>query len=194
MKTRAVRSFAGRFLVSVAYLVCTLQWLWLVIIGLPPLIESGILNDFMQINPNQAEQPNRQADDLPPIVVAVVGIVTLVMIVVTIFIMLKLPKAVADTGESVVKVTTRAVLPAVTHHRKLSAKKKRVISRQVMFAVQIGLCVLPAGVALFVPTPDELPKNSVALVALTLLATSVTGFGLGWLIEPQAVKKKRKAA
>ena len=121
-----------------------------------------------------------------------VGIVTLVMIVVTIVILIKLPKAVVDTGQTITQATTKAVVPVVLHHKKVSAKKQRIISRRVMLAVQIGLSVIPAIVVVLIPVPKELPADGLRLVTLILLTVSLPGFLAGWLIEPPASTKKRK--
>ena len=44
MKNIRLRHYLGRTLLTIAYMALVFEWLWLVIVGLPPVIEAGLFD------------------------------------------------------------------------------------------------------------------------------------------------------
>lgn len=191
MNPISLRRSLSRFLVGVAYFTCTMQWLWLAMIALPPLIDSGALNQFFEVEQPIKQESAKTDMAMSPLMMAVVGGITVLMIIVTIVIIVKLPKAVAGTGDALMQATTKAVLPAVVHHKKVSAKKRKLLTKRIMRIIQVCVGVLPFLAVILLPSPKELPAGGVMVVATALAVLALSSFALSWLIEPQEPLRKR---
>ncbi len=194
MHTVKLRHFLSRLLLVVAYTAIVFEWLWISLIGIPPLIEAGLFDSMF----SQTEQP-KEAPVNPiassPIVVAIVGITTVIVLVITAIVMIRLPRTIVRSGDAVINHTAEKVMPIVTHHKKFPAKKRRVLSRRLRLILQVALCVLPFSVLLLLPETVELSRSVIAAVTVFLGFSGAICFVVAWLVEPaQSTSRTRSHA
>lgn len=185
-----MRNILAKMLLAASYILLVLQWLWVLLIALPPLIKSGA---FDGLNSPTVQTPVIQAQPLAPspLVLTIVGLITLIILVVTVIVLIRLPKTIMHTGERVVHQAAEAVIPVLTHHKPLPTKKRRLLSRRVTLAVQLFAVLLPLVISFFLPSFDELTPRIITSIALFLAAISIVGFVTAWLIEPQTKATSR---
>lgn len=161
-----------------------MQWLWLTIIIVPPLLASGRFDEILE--PSAATAPVLQPQLVVPtgLAAVVIGIVTLLMIILSVYILLRIPTTVRTTSEMVLQRTAEKALPVVTNHVRLKKKKRRVISQRLVLAMQLLLSIIPAAACLFLPSVDGLSSQVIQTVALLLLAGSLMEFALAAVLRP----------
>lgn len=184
MTMSRIRQITTSLLLSVAYFTVILQWMWVSIIVLPPLIESGAFDGL-----TQPSQPTAATATLQPVELAgpalwLVGAVTIFILALTVVVLIKIPKAVLDTSETIVHKTTDTMIPLVTNHATLPAKKRRELSRRLSLALQLFVSILPALICLFLPPAGELTREIIITLALCMVIISVLGFTLAWFVKP----------
>jgi hypothetical protein len=162
----------------------TLQWLWVFVVGLPPLVKSGAL-DFVSA-PQKPVVPVTHTPSIPqsPVTLILVAVLTIAILVLAVYILIRIPKTIAKTGEQLIQQTSQVVLPVLTHHKALPAKKRRVLSRRLRLAVQIVLSLIPIIVCLMLPDFEELSKAVASTMAIFLGIISLLSFSISWLIKP----------
>ena len=188
-KKRIRRLFAQLFL-AIAYIAVTLQWLWVLTIGLPPLVETGVFDSFS--SHRQAEQPVASTAAGPsPFLAVVAGVITLLFLAITIIVLIKLPKTISHTGETLVHKASEVVIPVITHHKKIPAKKQRVLSQRVMMGAQLTLVVIPLLISFFLPPIQTITSQIITTLAIWLAGISIICFVISWLLQPAATSRTR---
>lgn len=170
-----------------------LEWLWVFIVGIPPLLKSGAFDALTApANPTTAVPVEPVATS--PALTLVVGIITLLVLGATAIVLIRIPRTIVQTGERIVHQAAEIVVPVVTHHKPLPTKKKRVLSRRVMGAIQISASLLPALISVFLPTYEELSGPVIVTTAAILALVSVIGFGSAWLLAPATTSQTQSRA
>lgn len=180
-----------RFFLSIAYVLATLQWLWILALGLPLLIDAGTLDGLMP--PEQVQQPVQQTspDSLSPAFAIFAGIITLLFLVITVIILIKLPRTIAKTSDAVIHQASEAIVPVVTQHHKISTKKKRVLSRRITISLQLLLITVPFVIAFFIPPVQTITSQIITTLAMWLAGISLLCFVVSWLLEPTPTSQTR---
>ncbi len=160
--------FAISFLRAVSYLSTAFGWLWVAMLVTPRLVESGFFEFFIQ-TPPEASQPTAITVSQSPILLAVAAVVTVIMIVLSIVILWQLPKKVSKTGHQVTHHFSGAILPVLTHHKKIPKKKRQILSERLVVYIRLVLIVLPLIGVVFLPASENL-DYSVGLIVSGLLA------------------------
>ncbi len=194
MSSRTARVLLSNTLLGVSYLAVILNWLWLALIALPRLIETGKFDLLTKVPEPTPEVVQPDAISSSPLMWVVVGIATLGILVMTVVVLIRMPRAIVRTGQKLVNETAEAVIPAVTHHKPLPAKKKLVLSRRIVLLVQLFISIVPLVVCLFLPAYHELTRQIILTIAAWLSAIGVVGFVLSWLISPVATSQTRSRA
>ncbi len=189
-KVRIRRLFAQAFL-AIAYLIVTLQWLWMLAIGLPPLIEAGAFDSLAP--PTQTEQPATQVypAEFSPVLTIFAGVITLVFLGLTAVILIKLPKTISQTGDKIVHQATEVVIPVITHHKKLPARKKRELSYRIMIVLQLTLVLIPLVTSFFLQPLQTITSQIITTLAIWLAGFSTVCFIVSWLLQPKATSQTR---
>ncbi|MEO7904687.1 MAG: hypothetical protein ABIR91_02740 [Candidatus Saccharimonadales bacterium] len=168
MKSAAVRH-AIAALSTLFYLTILLQWMWASLPFLPQILHTI---ESMQSTTNSPVEPIlTAAPSTPPSMITVTfgSIVIIAIIVATIYAFIKLPSTIIKSGDAVTRVATTRIIPIVTHHKVLPAKKQRQITARVQFYVKLSLCILPIIItALSWQTTSNLAYDITMLVAATL--------------------------
>lgn len=142
---RKVANFFG----AVGYFWCSVLWFWTL------LVYSSLINDFAHyVSPtvNQQAVKNQavvgSSDITLPIII--VGVITVIMIALTIYILIKLPSTLARASKKVVNEATEGVMPLVLRaQNKKDTKRNRLklsprlnlILKTVLIAIPIILLV-----------------------------------------------------
>ena len=174
------RHLANSFGVA-GYGFAVLVWLWLAAICLPPLLKSDALH--WTLPQTTGTRPSAPVPDLslPPAWMLVLGaFVTIVMIAITLYILIKVPVQAVKSTSSVAHHTAERLIPVVVHHKKVSQKRARLIGARLLFYLKLALACLPillSPLILLVPQA-ELPFDLIILVAASLSLLAVLSFAL----------------
>ena len=79
----------------------------------------------------------------------------------------------------------------MTHHKRLPAKKRRIVSRRVKLAIQLSLCLLPLAASLFLPPYEEISRQIIIIIAAYLATFGIISFLAAWLLEPTSRTRSR---
>lgn len=186
MDMHSLRLTFATILRFLGYISCALGWLWLAVIGLPPLIESGALSVLL---PDEtASQPSASSEPQPglsPVASLAVGLITLLMLLITFWILWRLPRTVVRGGDKIVETTAETVLPVVTHHKKLPQKRRRELGRRLAFVIQVFMTALPLIIVILLPIPATLSKEIVVVIGTSLAGAGLVSFTGAYLLSKQ---------
>lgn len=168
------------------YMSVVIQWLWFSVTLLFPLISLlGLSNLFMPPS-NQHAQPNTpaQAIDLPS---PIEGLFVILAIIFTIGICLyaifAVPRTIGKLGKAVTHRSAAVAIPHITHHREVTARKRKKLIEYITWSIKILLVVIPL-CALLAPTPTSvgLEHAIVLVVGLGSGVWSCLMFGIQYLV------------
>ena len=164
---------------GLGYISCVLQWLWSFILFLPAIIGSGAIEALLPkthtVQPTIVEPvPSTPS----PFITIIAVIITIVVIGVTIFALVKLPLAVAKTGKKVTHEAAEFALPIIARHKALPEKKRRILTARLIRLIKLKLIVIPVIALFFVPQNDlPLPFDAILFVGAILAVGSLVWFG-----------------
>ena len=181
MRSATLRRTSASLLAGIAYIACVFQWLWVMMIALPPLVKSGAFDSLMSKG-DSAPVIKAAPIVVTPLVGFIIGAVTVAMIVITVYVLLRLPKTITKTGETIVQHTAHAVMPIVTHHKPLLAKKRRLLSMRLKLIIQLTLTIVPLLISLLLPSFQDISKDIIIFIAALLAAVSLAGFVAAWVL------------
>lgn len=165
-------------LAGTGYVVCLLQWLWIVILTLPILLDSGWLSSFV-IPENQLPPAEEiKSETVSPLLVAIGGGITILMLALSALIIFKLPSKVVQTGTVITHAAADAIVPLVTHHKRLPAKKTRILTIRVLLYIKLALVLVPLIVCFFVPIDTTFNRDLVVFIGSSLATIALSLFGL----------------
>jgi hypothetical protein len=189
MTLTLIRRLFGRAALTAAYMTCLLQWLWLFMVGIPNLVQSGAI-DFITAKPELVQTPASQPIEMSPLVWVLVGSVTLLLLVVTVIVLIRIPRTIVSTGEKIVHHTTEAIMPAITHHRPLPAKKRLALSARLILTIQLVMVLTPLVISYFLPPYAQITSQIILTLALWLAAISTVGFVVARLLLPPSTTSR----
>ena len=178
-----------RLLAVVSYMFCALQWFWLGILVLGFFAQNGMLDTLNQHEPVAAPVPTHEPAS--PVALAIGGIVTVAMIIITVVVLIRLPKAIAKTSQVVTERATETILPVVSHHKKLPKKKKLQLSAKLTFYIRLALIALPFLLLLALPQNESIKPQLVIFVGGFLAITTLTLLAVESVFALALPKKKR---
>lgn len=192
MKRSHLQHLTARLFLSLGYLMGTVGWLWVLLVSVPPLIKTGLF-DSLVAAPAPIEQIAAPASSIEtsPVTWAIIGVVTLVILILTVVILIRIPRTIVHGGEQLVSHTTAAVIPVVAHHKPLPAKKRQALSRRIMLALQLGLSIMPLLISLFLPPYGDITTAIIITIAATLAIAAAVSFSLAWVVEPKITATSR---
>ena len=147
MKQRTERNAkknTANFFGSFGYLLCSLQWFWVVM-----LYFSVIQSMALLVSPHagkQVEQPPGFTFALPgPLEAIILTIVAATMVGVTLYALIKIPMSIVKTGNKVVRTTAETVAPMVINvqHKKDTKKFHAKITSRLILAIKLLLIIIP---------------------------------------------------
>jgi hypothetical protein len=92
----------------------------------------------------------------------------------TAYVLIKLPTTIGKTGEKLTKGASQYLVPAISHHAKLTPKKRRQLTARVVLIVKVALCVVPViVVALSFNVTGAISYDAALIVAALLAAVAL---------------------
>lgn len=136
---------------SLGYVACFLQWLWVLLIFLPSIVDSPFFRFFVPTG--QTEQPVMvaQTGSVPLFVTVLALIVGICIVVGSMYIIfVKIPHSAAKAGEVVTHRTATAISPIITRHAPpLSAKQRRTLPATIIVSMKLLFVFLPLCLLIF---------------------------------------------
>lgn len=168
--------FIVNFLATLGYICCLLQWLWAVILYIP-LIEKSHVLQLLTPKPVHHPAPVHTAGGAPsPIIIIIAVVVTIIILGIIAYALAKVPVTIAKTGRKLTHDTAEKVLvPAITHHQKLPAKKKFRLTLAMSFIMKAVLLLVPFLLAVFA-YGQSLPLGYDVIVVTAAFLAGVTAF------------------
>ncbi|MGK2896272.1 MAG: hypothetical protein ACSLEY_01550 [Candidatus Saccharimonadales bacterium] len=166
------------------YVSCLMQWFWLMIVFLPAIIASGLLEFLLpQESTNQAPSFTFHPS---PFVITIVLIITAFIIALGFVAILRLPGEIGRAGKHITHSPATAAFPILTHHKKVSTKKKLEITYRITLMIKLLLILVPFVGLLFsyfvsVDIPHELVLIIGGLCALMSLLWFSVQSGVAYL-------------
>lgn len=159
-----MKQFFATAISGIGYIFLLLTWLWPLTFGLPLLIDSGVLTIVL---PEQREPAVSEASNtvISPAVVILVAAVTVLMFIVTAIVLWRLPKVIGNSGDKIVQSSSQAVLPVLTHHKQLPAKKRRQLTQRLNLGIQLLITLIPLVITALMPAPEMVPKTALMTTA-----------------------------
>lgn len=177
------------------YLWSSLAWLWVTAVYAPLLIKADALQ-WMLPQPHTPSTTPSLDISLPPIWMMVLGAaVTLIMIILTLYVLVKVPVMAIRQTSKAIHTTTDQLVPIMTHHKKISQKRQRLLTARLLLYVKLLFACLPVGLtflALLAPRPQlsfELILFITTLLSLmAILSFSVQQLCVRWFrLPPQQI-------
>lgn len=170
---------------ALGYFACLMQWFWVVI------IYSSLLKSAVLLVSPDADKVATRTDavvgsgvSMPSVIFAV--IVTIVVLALTIYVLIKMPSAVLKTSKKIVNETAETVAPIVlkVQHKKDTKKNHIKLTARIVIIIKTVLLVIPIVLAFL----SQLLKtqmfgfNIVMFIGIWLAAFTVTFFIFQYLI------------
>jgi len=170
---------------GLGYFSVLLQYLWLAVVFLPAILQNQTFKNIFLSTPIETQpvhQTTLGAAQSPWVMVSV-ALITLIMIVVTIYLIVKIPKIIATSGTAMTKHAVDAAIPVVTHYKKVSAKRKKALTFRLSFAIKLMFVVLAYSL-LFLPVTENvlLEKEVIWFVGTILVSGSVFWIGIQYAL------------
>lgn len=192
MKRSRLQRLTARLFLSLGYLMGTVGWLWVLLISVPPLIKTGLFDSLVSA-PAPLEQVTSPASPLEasPLTWIIIGAVTLIILMLTVVILIRIPRTLVQGGEQLISHTTEAVIPVIVHHKPLPAKQRQALSQRIMLALQLGLSIAPLLISLFLPPYGDITRQIIITIASTLAVAAAVSFIFARLIGPKTASTSR---
>ena len=158
------------------YLSIIMQWLWLLVIVAHPLLSSN----FSLFLPDQPvpSVTTPVASTPSPVVIGFVIIVTILIFAMTFYILWKLPKRIGLQGARATKRTATVLVPVITHHKKISKKRRLRVSYQVVLGSKLLLMCVPLVGLVFAQPINGLDARAIWTVGIFCGLCSFIYFGI----------------
>lgn len=143
--------------------------MWAILPYMPGIIE---FTKLFQATPEVPAEPLQVASASgPPSMLSLIiaCAITAIIIGLTLYVLAKLPTTVAKSGQKITQRASDFIVPAITHHAKLPAKKRQRLTARVVVYLKLALCAAPiilSGCTYFIKT--ELGYDITMVVAATL--------------------------
>lgn len=180
-RTISFKSFFHDTALFFGYVSAAFSWLWIGALILPGLISS---NTFDHLN-ESSSSPVAPAVHFEPSPLTTTLAIALMIIVLTftVVILVRLPRSMTRKAETIVRTTSVNVIPVITHHKKVSPKKERVLRVRISLGIQLLLLLVPGLLTFIVPENGELTRMLIVVVGASLFLSGSVWFGLAYFTK-----------
>lgn len=169
-----IANFFGAF----GYLICSLQWFWVVMLYFS-VVQSVVL--LVASHPDKHVEQSSGFTVAPPnsSEMIILAIVTAIMIILTIYILIKIPMSIVKTGNKIVHQTAEAIVPVVmkVQHKKDTKKFRILLTSKLMLAIKSLLIILPVTLTAM---SGLLEKQSIDYSIAMIISCSLACLGVGF--------------
>ena len=163
---------------ALGYISVIFQWAWSILLLCYPLLVDR--PEFLL--PAETAPPQSQAFEIAPVfspAVTIIAIaITVLILVATIIVLARLPRSIGKKAATLTKTAATAVLPAVTHHKKMSPTQRKKLSYNIILVIKLVAIIVPLLVLLFVTTDSTIPQIATWTVALFCALSSLVHFAI----------------
>ncbi len=166
---------------TLGYMSAVFQWAWaLLLLCYPLLTDRPEL--FLPSTPSPSVPPIEVTPGLAPVVTIIAVAATILILVLTVIVIARLPRAVGKKAAVLTKKTASTAIPIITHHKKISQKQRKKLSYKLSLGIKALIVTLPLGLLLFVDFGGTIPPLATWTVGLFCAACSLVYFGVQQLI------------
>ncbi|MCB9820144.1 hypothetical protein H6796_02505 [Candidatus Nomurabacteria bacterium] len=164
------------------YFSVVIQWVWSVVLYAPYFTNSQAADLFIPEKSSQPITTVASTEPTPTIVIVSVITISAVMMLLVTLALVRLPKQFGKAMQKTTQSVAESVLPVVTRHKKISKKKKLLISEKIIRFIKLLLAILPT-VIFLAPLPIEtsLRFETAIFIAAVLAIISIIWFSLQYI-------------
>lgn len=176
MKQPTKRTVIANAFATLGYISLLFQWAWSVLLLCYPLLVNR--PDFLIPTSPTTSQPEsiELSPALSPIATVIAVAVTIFILVATVIVLARLPRTIGQRAATLTKATANSVVPAITHHKKITKKQRMKLSHRVILGLKLVSIIVPLILLFFVDFTGPILPAATWTVALFCAACSFTYF------------------
>lgn len=162
---------------TLGYFSCGVQWVWATIILCYPIISDK--NSFLfrrDLTPVVTSSAPTQP--LPPVIGIILIVFTLALLIMTVIILMRLPKTIGKTGAKITHTASTAIIPTIVHHKKITKKRRLLLTYRVVQVMKAAASIIPLAALFFAPAIQTMPTNVIWAVAAFCFICTALAFTL----------------
>lgn len=161
---------------TLGYISLVVQWAWSLLLLFYPQIETG---DSFLLPDHTTSTPVHSFSLAPtPLITGIAILITLLVIIASIIMIIRLPKAIGQRGQKITQTAASAMVPIVTNHAPLPEKKKRELSYRIATILKCLFLMIPLVLVLFASETVPLDGALILVIAGFTAACSALWFAL----------------
>ncbi len=176
---------------ALGYASVFVQWAWMIIVVGYPFFASDMPILFPEESPRITPEQVPVVSMPSVVTIAVSLLITVVMLVISAIVLAKLPRSVGKSGASITQGTAKAIIPTLTHHKKIPKAKQRRLTFTISTIIKTIAVVVPLCVVICAPEIPELGSYLAMVIALFCASMSALYFGVQ-LITTIALRLSRE--
>jgi len=164
------------------YMALYVQWMWLIMLFIPTIIDSGLLAPPTDEAPTPVVVPPASGSGIEPLYIIGAIVLAVAAFALTVYAIMKSPGVVTDAGEKTTARIANAALPLFTHRKKLSKRRQFQLSLRLQYYLKLILSLL-AFLLLFATSliDSPLPLSVTVTIGLILLPWAMLWFTLAYV-------------
>lgn len=183
------RQFVVNSTAAVGYLLVMFGWLWAVALLLTGTDLLDNLSTYQEGNRSSpAPTISLPEFSLPePITMASLGLVTILMLAVSIYVLVKTPSSIVKQSSRITNKAATKLTPLTTRqHQPIPTKKRRILTARLSLYLKLALALIPLlvvlGLALLAADDIMLAPHLALLIASSISCLAIGLFGLQYLL------------
>ena len=173
------------FFGGLGYISCTLQWLWAILLYASYIF--GIITFLTPApSPQVVEVLPVTSQTTSPLILVIGAIVTVTAVVLTVFIIIKMPSTIAKTSQKFVRKSAESMAPSLLHiQKKKDTKRNKIkLTYGLVLTIKIILMIIPVVLSYtsrFIEY-QSLDSFIAIYVGLFLAGISLVFFGIQYIL------------
>lgn len=167
---------------TLGYLAAIIEWAWVLLISLYPMLESKPTILFPDSSAGQAIPPIDIPVEFSPLVIFVAVIFTTFVVLTIVWLIVRLPKSVGQKSAEISQKVVQSTIPVITNRKKISAKKRQRLSYKITLAIKAALTILPIIILIFASGNSPLTQEIAWAIGWILVGFTVLYFAIQTLI------------
>lgn len=166
---------------TLGYFSTITQWLWSIVVVGYPLLSQGKLAMFLPDARNTPAPHPVEYGAFTPVMTAVAIGFTIAIVVITVYLLIRLPATVGKRGSTVTHQAAAALAPIVSK-KPLGKKQRRALTYRLTWWVKACLVLIPAAAIFFASPETGLDTSVMVAVGVFCAGCSTLYFILQWCI------------
>lgn len=165
---------------TLGYISTVFQWLWSFLVLSYPLLSAK--PDFLFLPPAQSPPPETVGIEASPFMIVIAVAATIVILAITVVVILHLPKTIGKKSATFTHTTAKTILPVITHHKKVTKKKRIELSYRIIIGIKLFLITLPLLALPFAQHISTISTDVIWAVAVFCASCSIVYFAVQQLV------------